>query len=174
MEPVFDRLGMVLVASNIAQGGMGTLQLALAGSGIYGAENDFVLWDSSMTEKDTKPQDVFHRQALLSGERVPVLFDMGGGRAVMDRIRRESGAWVGGEGGGQFNPSFKNTTINFGAKKVSGRRCIVRMIRDYDCGAVGFISSQKHVHGGMNRGTRGSAFGIVLGRAGHDPLPASV
>ena len=52
---------------------MGTLQAALAGNGIYG-ERDFMLWDSSMTEKDGKAQDVFLRQALLSGQRVPVLF----------------------------------------------------------------------------------------------------
>ena len=52
---------------------MGTLQAALAGNGIYG-ERDFMLWDSSMTEKDGKAQDVFLRQALLSGQRVPILF----------------------------------------------------------------------------------------------------
>jgi len=119
MEPVFDRLGMVLVSSNLAQGGMGTLQLALAGSGIYGAKRDFMIWDSSMTEKDTKPQDVFLRQMLLSGETVPVLFDMGGGRGMMDKIRTESGAHVGGAGGGGLLPRYRNTTVNFSEKKYN-------------------------------------------------------
>lgn len=118
MEPVFDRLGMVLVSANRAQGGMGTLQSALAGKGIYG-ENDFVLWDSSMTEKDGNAQDVFFRQALISGQRVPILFDMGGGKTMIDTIHNEAGAHVGGVSSAGFNPKFKNTTIDFGEKKYN-------------------------------------------------------
>ena len=49
-----------------------------------------------MTEKDGRAQDVFHRQALLSGQRVPILFDLGGGRGTMDRLHNEVGAHVGG------------------------------------------------------------------------------
>ena len=41
MEGVFDRLGMVLVSANRAQGGMGTVQASLAGGGVYG-EKDFM------------------------------------------------------------------------------------------------------------------------------------
>mmetsp|Transcript_23939 Transcript_23939/g.51692 ORF Transcript_23939/g.51692 Transcript_23939/m.51692 type:complete len:928 (+) Transcript_23939:79-2862(+) len=120
MEPVFDRLGMVLVSANLAQGGMGTLQAALAGTGIYGFERDFVLWDSSMTEKDGKAQDLFMRQALLSGQRVPILFDMGGGKASMEKIRNEAGAHFGGVSGGGLNPKFKNaTTFNFAENKYN-------------------------------------------------------
>ena len=88
----------ILLTHNLlprAQGGMGTLQAALAGVSVYG-EKDFVLWDSSMTEKDGRAQDVFHRQALLSGQRVPILFDLGGGRGTMDRLHNEVGAHVGG------------------------------------------------------------------------------
>ena len=118
MEPVFDRLGMVLVSSNLAQGGMGTLQSAMAGFGIYN-EKDFMLWDSSMTEKDGRAQDVFMRQALLSGKkRVPILFDMGGGKGIMDRLRKEVGANVGGVTGVALLPKFKNVTVNFAEKKV--------------------------------------------------------
>jgi hypothetical protein len=95
MEPVFDRLGMVLVSANRAQGGMGTLQAALAGETIYG-QKDVVLWDSSMTEKGGGNQDLFHRQMLLTGHRVPILLDMGGGKGTMDAIHTESGAHVGG------------------------------------------------------------------------------
>jgi len=118
MEPVFDRLGMVLVSSNRAQGGMGTLQAALAGTGIYG-DPDFMLWDSSMTEKDGKAQDVFFRQAVLSGERVPILFDMGGGRGMMDKLRDQVGAHIGGIHTVAIFPQFKNTTIDFSDKKYN-------------------------------------------------------
>jgi hypothetical protein len=106
MEPVFDRLGMVLVTANRAQGGMGTLQAVLAGGDVYG-EHDFMVWDSSMTEKDGRLQDVFHRMMLLSGHRVPILFDIGGGKSSMDRIRNEVGAHVGGLTSG--NPHLAET-----------------------------------------------------------------
>ena len=94
MEPIFDRLGMILVSANRAQGGMGTVQAAFAGETIYG-EKDVMLWDSSMTEKGGA-QELFHRQMLLTGHRVPILLDMGGGKLSMDQVREESGAHVGG------------------------------------------------------------------------------
>jgi len=135
MEPVFDRLGMVLVSANRAQGGMGTIQSALAGSGFYGPV-DFMLWDSSMTEKDQKAQDLFWRQALLSGagkvtsaagggssgvngRHMPVLFELGGGQANMERIRNEVGAHVGGALGGAILPKFNHTTIDFNRQKYN-------------------------------------------------------
>ncbi|KAL7493809.1 hypothetical protein ACHAWT_002711, partial [Skeletonema menzelii] len=105
MEPVFDRLGMVLVTANLAQGGMGTLQAVLAGGDIYG-EKDFMVWDSSMTEKGAL-QDVFGRMMLLSGHRVPILFDIGGGKGFMDALRKEVGAHVGGVTSG--NPHLAET-----------------------------------------------------------------
>ena len=55
----------------MAMGGLGTIQTSLGGAYLYG-ESDFTWWDSSMTEK-AEPADVFNRQALLSGERVPVV-----------------------------------------------------------------------------------------------------
>mmetsp|Transcript_18803 Transcript_18803/g.40951 ORF Transcript_18803/g.40951 Transcript_18803/m.40951 type:complete len:1025 (+) Transcript_18803:189-3263(+) len=72
MEPVFDRLGMRLVSRNMAQGGVGTLGSVMAGADIYG-ESDLMIWDSEMTERDAGAHDLFNRQAILSGERVPVL-----------------------------------------------------------------------------------------------------
>ena len=72
MEPVFDRLGMRLVIRNMAQGGVGTLGSAMAGADIYG-ESDLMIWDSQMTERHAGAHDLFNRQAILSGERVPVL-----------------------------------------------------------------------------------------------------
>ena len=52
-------------------GGLGTLHTAIAGAKLYG-EADFMWWDSSMTEKGD-PCDVFNKQAILSGERVPII-----------------------------------------------------------------------------------------------------
>jgi hypothetical protein len=72
MEPVFDKLGMRLVSRNMAMGGVGTLQFTLAGGDLYG-EMDLVEWDSGMTEKEPVV-DLFNKQAILSGERVPVIF----------------------------------------------------------------------------------------------------
>ena len=121
MEPVFDRLGMVLVSANRAQGGMGTIQAALAGVGVYG-DADFVLWDSSMTEKDGRAQDLFFRQALLAGRRLPVLFDMGNGAGTLKSLHGEVGAHVGGVNtGAALLPKFRNTTINLDERKYNAK-----------------------------------------------------
>jgi hypothetical protein len=71
MEPVFDKLGMRLVSRNMGMGGVGTLQFSFAGGDMYG-EADILEWDSGMTEKGP-PVDMFNKQAILSGERVPVI-----------------------------------------------------------------------------------------------------
>lgn len=71
MEPVFDKLGVRLISRNMAMGGVGTLQFSLAGGDLYG-ETDFLEWDSGMTEKGA-PTDVFNKQAILSGERMPII-----------------------------------------------------------------------------------------------------
>ncbi|KAL3823499.1 hypothetical protein ACHAXA_010821 [Cyclostephanos tholiformis] len=121
MEPVFDRLGMILVSANRAQGGMGTIQSALAGVSIYG-DADFVLWDSSMTEKDGRAKDLFMRQALLAGKRVPILFDMGNGKGTLDGLHLEVGAHVGGVMNDvTLLPKFKNATINFDERKYNAK-----------------------------------------------------
>mmetsp|Transcript_41004 Transcript_41004/g.86167 ORF Transcript_41004/g.86167 Transcript_41004/m.86167 type:complete len:687 (-) Transcript_41004:173-2233(-) len=117
MEPIFDRLGMVLVSSNLAQeeGGVGaTVASALAGRGIYG-ENDVVFMDAAsksgeLTEKEKGAQDLFVRQALLSGlgdmtkeiiydktrKRVPIILDISGGKTTVERLHRDVHAHVGG------------------------------------------------------------------------------
>jgi hypothetical protein len=71
MEPVFDKLGMRLISRNMAMGGVGTLQFSFAGGDLYG-EADIIEWDSGMTENGVSV-DFFNKQAILSGERVPVL-----------------------------------------------------------------------------------------------------
>ena len=40
---------------------------------LYG-EKDFLMWDSAMTEKQFGDIDMFNKQALINGERVPILF----------------------------------------------------------------------------------------------------
>jgi len=71
MEPVFDKLGMRLVSRNMGMGGVGTLHFTLAGGDLYG-EADIMEWDSGMTERGPAI-DLFNKQAILSGERVPVI-----------------------------------------------------------------------------------------------------
>lgn len=71
MEPVFDKLGMRLVSRNMGMGGVGTLHFSLAGGDLYG-ETDIIEWDSGMTEKGAAV-DFFNKQAIMSGERVPII-----------------------------------------------------------------------------------------------------
>ena len=40
---------------------------------LYG-EKDFLMWDSAMTEKVGGDLDLFNKQALINGERVPIIF----------------------------------------------------------------------------------------------------
>ncbi len=84
MEPVFGLLGVTLLSHNVAQGGLGTLQHSLGFKDIYGDKIDFMVWDSGMTEsRDSSALDMFWRQALLSGDRVPFLMGAGSVGALM-------------------------------------------------------------------------------------------
>jgi hypothetical protein len=75
MEPVFSWLGVSLTSRNLAHGGLGTLQSAMGARDIYGKDIDIMLWDSGMTEgRDGKAVDLFLRQALIAGDRVPLLY----------------------------------------------------------------------------------------------------
>ena len=76
MEPVFARLGVKLQSHNVAFGGLGTLQTSLGSGDLYGKEIDILVWDSSMTENSDEAYDFYVRQAVMAGNRVPVL--MGG------------------------------------------------------------------------------------------------
>ncbi len=46
----------------------------MGGASLYG-EKDFVQWDSAMTEKDPAAIELFNKQALIGGERVPIIFN---------------------------------------------------------------------------------------------------
>lgn len=48
----------------------------IASGSIYGPDVDFLMWDSSMTEREPEALDAFARQALLGGAKVPVLWSL--------------------------------------------------------------------------------------------------
>jgi len=97
MEPVFARLGVHFEAHNMAMGGLGTVHNAIAAGDIYGKEIDILMWDSSMTEKKDSLYDVFARQGLISGNRVPILWS--GIPAGLKRLYVQGSAEVGNVGG---------------------------------------------------------------------------
>eukprot|EP00934_Nitzschia_sp_Nitz4_P003014 Nitzschia sp. Nitz4//scaffold75_size92586//394//3490//NITZ4_004836-RA/size92586-augustus-gene-0.85-mRNA-1//-1//CDS//3329557648//3004//frame0 len=77
MAPIFARLGVKLVTRNFGMGGLGTLQNSLAMASIYGEDIDVLIWDTGMTEgKDKRAIDMFIRQGVLGGNRVPVIWGM--------------------------------------------------------------------------------------------------
>ena len=75
MEPLFAMLHIPLTSRNLAHGGLGTIQNALGARSIYGDEIDVMIWDSGMTEgRDGGAIDLFARQSLIGGNRVPLLY----------------------------------------------------------------------------------------------------
>jgi hypothetical protein len=92
MEPVLHKLGVRLITRNLAMGGYGTLHYSMGGSTLYG-ETDVMVWDSSMTEKDPADIDLFHKQVLLGGEKVPVLL---GGDPYNLKVETGDKLWYGG------------------------------------------------------------------------------
>lgn len=76
---------------------MGTLQQALAGMDLRNKEADWIYWDSSMTERPAYIINFFFRQALISGNRAPIL--MGEGQKL-DQFHEVAGAAVAAQGNG--------------------------------------------------------------------------
>lgn len=73
MEPVFQKLGVRLIARNMAMGGLGTIHFGVGSGHTYG-EKDYIRWDSGMTEgRIMHNMDIFNKQAILGGERVPII-----------------------------------------------------------------------------------------------------
>jgi hypothetical protein len=78
MKPIFERLGVKLITRNISFGGLGTIHSSMGLRDILGKEIDLMLWDSGMTENANQHHiDLFMRQALMAGNRVPVLWASG-------------------------------------------------------------------------------------------------
>jgi hypothetical protein len=91
MEPVFDFLGMRLISRNMAMDVYHTSYSALGGADIYGEAD--VMWYHSPWRQETKGQlDLFHKQAILSGERVPVLLTPD---PVNLGVESNGAAWIG-------------------------------------------------------------------------------
>jgi len=93
MYPIFARLGVKLITRNVGQGGLGTIQAGMGSGSIYGDEVDILLWDSGMTESASEHIDIFYRQALLAGNRVPVLW--GGPFNLLKMLHEEADVDVG-------------------------------------------------------------------------------
>ena len=92
LEPIFARLGVKMEARNFAMGGLGTLQSSMAAGDIYGRDIDVLIWDSGMTEGDQRFNDVFRRQGIISGNKVPVLI---GGQIEAQSFQINTGAEMG-------------------------------------------------------------------------------
>ncbi|KAL9178465.1 hypothetical protein ACHAXT_003795 [Thalassiosira profunda] len=97
LEPVFAHLGVEFRAYNFAQGGMGTFQQALAGMDLRNKETDWIMWDSRMTERVPAIAHFFFRQAIIAGNRSPVLMAEGMG---VNAFHKHAGAAVCGQGMG--------------------------------------------------------------------------
>jgi hypothetical protein len=96
MAPIFSRLGVKLITRNISQGGLGTLQNAIASGSIYGDKVDILIWDSGMTEKANRDHiDLFFRQGLIGGQHVPVIWSAGGTFDILKVLHEHADADVG-------------------------------------------------------------------------------
>lgn len=103
MEPVFALLDVPLLSRNVARGGLGTLQDSLGFRDMYGEDIDVLIWDSGMTEgRDVHAVDIFYRQGLISGNRVPYLLDGGGSKEVLSYYNANANADVGTIGSGMI------------------------------------------------------------------------
>jgi hypothetical protein len=78
LEPIFARLGVKHTAHNMGMGGLGTVHNGLAAGDLYGKDIDILVWDSGMTEKDDRPQDLLMRQGLMGGDRIPIISGVSG------------------------------------------------------------------------------------------------
>lgn len=95
---MFARLGVRQVSRNFGNGGLGTVHNGIAAASVYGPDVDVLMWDSSMTEKESHSQDLFHRQALLGGSKVPVLWTLAGNVAKELYLNADADVGYPGEG----------------------------------------------------------------------------
>jgi hypothetical protein len=98
MEPILGRLGVKLISHNFGHGALGTTQDSLGMGSLWGKEIDFCMWDSGMTEHRSAHYDLFARQALISGNRVPILWN--GYVDVLEALHNEADVDIGGPGTG--------------------------------------------------------------------------
>jgi len=97
LQPVLDKLGVRLISRNMGTAAPTTLH-ALAGADVYGEADIFwhIVEDATTddgTQHETMGQvDLLHRQAILSGERVPVILTPNPANLVVDT---ENAVWMG-------------------------------------------------------------------------------
>lgn len=131
LEPVFARLGVKHEARNFGNGGLGkferskkrhaeqhlshisTIRLqgtahnGIGAGSIYGPDVDMLMWDSGMTEgRETKSIEMMHRQGLLGGIKVPVLWSKAN---VVTNLNKQAGVDVGQPGSGEDGIEVANT-----------------------------------------------------------------
>jgi len=73
LECVFSRLGVRHQSRNVGLGGLGTTQTGIATKQMLGHDVDMLMWDSGMTEKESRARSLFFRQGILGGGKVPML-----------------------------------------------------------------------------------------------------
>eukprot|EP00816_Leptocylindrus_hargravesii_P013506 CAMPEP_0196824974 /NCGR_PEP_ID=MMETSP1362-20130617/92791_1 /TAXON_ID=163516 /ORGANISM="Leptocylindrus danicus, Strain CCMP1856" /LENGTH=911 /DNA_ID=CAMNT_0042205337 /DNA_START=109 /DNA_END=2844 /DNA_ORIENTATION=+ len=103
LEPVFEKLGVKFHARNMAHGGLGTLESGLGSGDIYGREVDMIIWDSSMTENSVPAHDLFNRQALIGGNRSPMIYSFFANTQYLIGLAKNFGVDI----GGMINPNFE-------------------------------------------------------------------
>ncbi|KAG7347364.1 hypothetical protein IV203_016069 [Nitzschia inconspicua] len=74
LEAVFARIGVRHQSRNFGNGGLGTVQHGMGSASVYGPDVDVLMWDSGMTEGNKGFQEIMHRQVLLGGLKVPILW----------------------------------------------------------------------------------------------------
>ena len=112
----------ILYNSNNNNNKKGTLQFTLGGGDMYG-EADIIEWDSGMTEGGPAV-DLFYKQAILSGERVPLLLIPGGKGHPFNLFEETAGKVMLGEllGGNDKAIMAPDTTFeNFASKPYASR-----------------------------------------------------
>jgi len=88
LEAVFSRLGVRHQARNVGLGGLGTTQTGVATKQILGHDVDVLMWDSGMTEKEAEARDMFFRQGILGGGKVPMLMTASSRHDVMSMLNK--------------------------------------------------------------------------------------
>lgn len=117
MQPVFDKLGMTLIVRNMGMDASTTVS-ALGGADVYG-EADILWFIPDWTEETEGQMDLLHKQAILSGERMPVILTPEPVRLIADTGGK---AWLGNI---QPGAAFCDVTRVSGKKKFppSARGC---------------------------------------------------
>ena len=126
LAPMFARLGVQLVTRNLAQPS-GSLDLALGYHSLVGDDVDLLLWDAESVEANPKIQEFVQRQALLSKNKIPVIW--GGNfevlRFLVEHAAADVGAWGNGMDGIKETTSENFSTIPWAARclKPVGDAC---------------------------------------------------